>query len=69
MGQFIVVMPEQNAVVAITADTGNMQGELDAIWGGLLPAYGDRPLPEDAAAQGRLKQQVAELRVRRAVKK
>ena len=64
-GQFIVVMPEQDAVVAITADTGNMQGELNAIWDGLFAALGDRPLPEDPAARDRLRQQVGELKVHR----
>jgi CubicO group peptidase (beta-lactamase class C family) len=60
-GQFIVVMPEQDAVVAITADTGNMQGELNAIWDKLLPAFGVEPLPADAAGQEKLKQMIARL--------
>ena len=53
-------MPEQDAVVAITAQTGNMQGQLDAIWDKLLPAFQAGPLPEDAAAQEKLKQMVAD---------
>jgi CubicO group peptidase (beta-lactamase class C family) len=60
-GQFIVVIPGKDAVVAITADTGNMQGELNAIWDKLLPAFGDRALPDDAAAQDRLKRVIAGL--------
>jgi CubicO group peptidase (beta-lactamase class C family) len=60
-GQFIVVMPDQDAVVAITADTGNMQGELDAIWDHLLPSFHDGALPDDPAAQEKLKQAVANL--------
>ncbi|MGC2657947.1 MAG: serine hydrolase, partial [Bryobacteraceae bacterium] len=60
-GQFIVVMPDQDAVVAITADTGNMQGELDAIWANLLPAFGPNALPADPATQQKLKQAVANL--------
>lgn len=60
-GQFIVVMPDQDVVVAITADTGNMQGELDDIWDHLLPAFRAKALPEDAAAQERLKQVTAHL--------
>ena len=63
-GQFCVVMPDEDAVVVITADTGNMQGELNAIWDGLYPGFGDRPLPEDAAAQQQLERQVAQLTVR-----
>ena len=65
-GQFCVVMPDQDAVVAITANTGNMQGELNAIWDGLLPGFGAHPLPEDAAAQERLRRAIADLKVRQA---
>ena len=54
-------MPDQYVVVAITADTGNMQGELDAIWGNLLPAFQSKPLPADPASQETLKQAVANL--------
>lgn len=39
-GQFCVVLPEQDAVVAITAGTEDMQGVLDAVWDHLLPAFG-----------------------------
>jgi CubicO group peptidase (beta-lactamase class C family) len=54
-GQFCVVLPEQDAVVAITADHANMQMELNDIWNYLLPAFKSRPLPEDPAAQEKLK--------------
>lgn len=60
-GQFIVVIPDQDAVVAITADTGNMQGELDDIWDHLLPAFQSKALPEDADAQKRLHDAIANL--------
>ena len=60
-GQFIVVMPDQDAVVAITADTGNMQGELNAIWNHLLPGFGDKPLPADPAGQAKVNEAVAAL--------
>lgn len=60
-GQFIVVMPDQDVVVAITADNGNMQAELDAIWDHLLPAFQSKPLPEDAAAQQKLREAVSNL--------
>ena len=60
-GQFIVVMPDQDAVVAITADTGNMQGELDAIWDHLLPAFQANALPDDFATQEKLKQAIEKL--------
>jgi len=60
-GQFIVVLPDQDVVVAITADTGNMQGELDAIWDHLLPAFQPKPLAEDVASQQKLREAVANL--------
>ena len=60
-GQFIVVMPDQDVVVAITADTGDMQGELDAIWDHLLPAFQSASLPDDAAGQKQLNEVVADL--------
>jgi CubicO group peptidase (beta-lactamase class C family) len=37
-GQYIIVIPEKNAVVATTANIGNMQAEIDLIWKYLLPA-------------------------------
>ena len=49
-GQFCVVLPEQDAVVAMTAATQNMQGILDAAWAHLLPAMGAEPLAESPVA-------------------
>lgn len=46
-GQFCVVLPEQDSVVAITAATEQMQAVLDALWERLLPGLGRRG---DAAA-------------------
>jgi CubicO group peptidase (beta-lactamase class C family) len=60
-GQFLVVIPDKDAVVAITAETGNMQGELDAIWEKLYPAFGSEALPEDPAGQEQVKQRIARL--------
>ena len=37
-GQFIVMLPEQKAVVILTANIGDMQAELNLIWEYLLPA-------------------------------
>ena len=60
-GQLCVVIPAQDAVIAITADTGNMQGELDVIWDKLYPAFQAGALPEDAAGQEKLKHLTANL--------
>lgn len=37
-GQYILVMPDKDAVIAVTAHIGDMQAELDLIWKYLLPA-------------------------------
>jgi len=52
-GQFCVIMPEQDAVLAITAgiDVLDSQGPLDLVWDILLPALRPAPLPDDPAAQ------------------
>ena len=55
------MIPEKDAVVAITADTGNMQGELNAIWEKLLPGFEGEPLPEDATGQEKVKQVISRL--------
>lgn len=33
-----IVMPEQDAVVAITSESSNMQGQMNLVWDYLLPA-------------------------------
>jgi CubicO group peptidase (beta-lactamase class C family) len=37
-GQFMLILPEADAVVAITSQSPNMQGVLNAVWDHLLPA-------------------------------
>lgn len=54
-GQFCIVMPEQDAVVAITAATGDMQKELNLVWDYLLPAMKESPLPEQPEEAAKLK--------------
>ena len=60
-GQLCVIIPEKDAVIAITADTGNFGGEMNAIWDKLHPAFRDQPLPEDPAAQEKLKEVIGPL--------
>jgi CubicO group peptidase (beta-lactamase class C family) len=67
-GQFCIVMPDQDAVIAITAQTGDMQAEINIIWDKLLPAFHADPLPPDAAGDETLKQTLAELAVHAAKK-
>ena len=46
-GQFCIVMPKQNAVVAITANTNNMGAIMNLVWDKLLPAFQEKPLTAD----------------------
>jgi CubicO group peptidase (beta-lactamase class C family) len=60
-GQFMVVMPESDAVVVITGESHDLQGELDLVWDHLLPAMKPGPLPRDRQAEARLAQTLAAL--------
>jgi CubicO group peptidase (beta-lactamase class C family) len=60
-GQFIIVMPEQDAVVVITSETADMQGEANLVWEHLLPAMQKGPLPENPDASARLSERLAAL--------
>ena len=62
-GQLCIVLPEQDAVVAITADTKDMQAELNIIWDKLLPAFQSAPLPENADEQAKLRVTLGNLAV------
>ena len=46
-GQFCIVMPDQNAVIAITSGLDDMQSALESVWKHLLSAMGDAELPEN----------------------
>ena len=37
-GQFTIVLPEQDAVIVMTSENKNMQGQLDLVWKHLVPA-------------------------------
>jgi CubicO group peptidase (beta-lactamase class C family) len=63
-GQFCIVLPEQDAVIAITADSKDMQGELNLVWEKLLPAFQKAALPENADEQAKLKRTLSSLAVR-----
>ena len=63
-GQYCVVMPDQDAVLAITSGLANMQAPLDLVWEHLLPTMGDAPLAEDAAEQGALTAKLGQLQLR-----
>jgi hypothetical protein len=58
-GQFIIVMPEQDAVVAITTETPYTQAELNLVWDLLLPAMKDKSLAENPSMDEKLHQRLA----------
>lgn len=62
-GQYCVVMPDQDAVVAITSGVKDMQAVLNVVWDKLLPAMQPQALPANAAATRQLKDRLAQLEV------
>jgi CubicO group peptidase (beta-lactamase class C family) len=60
-GQFAIVMPDHDAVIAINSETSDMQGILNLVWDNLLPAMNDTALPADTASHSKLKHTLASL--------
>jgi hypothetical protein len=60
-GQFCIVMPGQDAVVAITSGTHDMQSVLNLVWQKLLPAMQAGSLPADDSSDQKLTQTLAGL--------
>ncbi len=58
-GQFAVVVPAADLVVALTSCTERTQETLDAIWEELLPALADAPLPADPDGAASLAEHLA----------
>lgn len=59
-GQLMVVLPEHGTVVAVFANTDDMQAELDILWDHLLPALGPDARP-GTGADDRLAERLAGL--------
>jgi CubicO group peptidase (beta-lactamase class C family) len=62
-GQYCIVMPEQDAVLAITSgmDIFDMQQPLNLVWDILLPAMHSGSLPEETAAHDILTKKLSKL--------
>jgi CubicO group peptidase (beta-lactamase class C family) len=60
-GQYVIVMPDQDAVIAITSESASMAGEMNLIWEHLLPAMKEKTLPPDEKSQSRLKRRLSSL--------
>ena len=62
-GQFCLVLPKQDAVIAMTADCRQMQDQLDLVWKYLLPSFKDKPLLENKIEYTKLKEMLSILKV------
>jgi dipeptidyl aminopeptidase/acylaminoacyl peptidase/CubicO group peptidase (beta-lactamase class C family) len=60
-GQYCIVLPEQDAVVAITSGVGDMQAVLNLVWEHLLPAMRAASPSGESAAQEALTQRLKSL--------
>ena len=60
-GQFMIVMPDQDAALAITAETPNMQEEINLVWDYLLPAFQKNKLAEDKTSYATLEAKIHSL--------
>jgi CubicO group peptidase (beta-lactamase class C family) len=63
-GQFCMVIPELDAVVAITSGVRNMQQVMNLVWDKLLPAMKPGRLPENPAARRQLEARLTSLKVK-----
>jgi hypothetical protein len=63
-GQYCMVIPELDAVVAITSGVRNMQQVMNLVWDKLLPALKPGRLPENPAARRQLEARLAGLKVK-----
>jgi len=64
-GQYCIVLPEQDAVVAITSGLGDMQGVLNIVWDRLLPAFQKGKAKGDPRNREALSRKLSGLEVRR----
>ena len=63
-GQYCIVLPEQDAVIAITSGLKDMQSVLNAVWEKLLPALKPSNLPTDDASSAKLDRTLHGLAIR-----
>jgi len=63
-GQFCIVLPEQDAVIAITSGLRDMQAVLNLVWDKLLPAMKPSALPANTDLQAKLTRTLRGLSIR-----
>ncbi len=62
-GQFCIVMPEQDVVLAITSGSDDMQGIMNVAWDYLLPAMEEAPLPPNEEGVKQMNQKLKSLAI------
>lgn len=62
-GQYMIVMPDQDAVLVITSETPDMQDILNQVWAHILPAMKPSALPEDPEHAALLQQRLNALAI------
>ncbi|KAA3640460.1 MAG: class C beta-lactamase-related serine hydrolase [Bacteroidetes bacterium] len=62
-GQYCIVMPEQDAVLAITSGSKDMQAIMNLAWKHLLPNFKDSPLKQDEASFKALRKKTSNLKL------
>ena len=60
-GQFCIVLPEKDAVIAINSGVRDMQAVMDKVWEHLLPAMEPVALPDNPQALAELREKLAAL--------
>jgi CubicO group peptidase (beta-lactamase class C family) len=63
-GQYCIVFPEQDAVLAITGGVKDMQAVMNLVWDNLLPGMKSEPLPADDASRKKLERTLKGLSLR-----
>jgi len=63
-GQFGIILPDQQTVVAITEESFNTQETLNFVWDILLPGLQKATLPANGAAQQTLKTKLKDLQIK-----
>jgi hypothetical protein len=63
LGQFCLVLPQHDVVIAITSGTDDMGAVMNLVWTRLVPAFSTTPLPPDPKAAAALSARLKALRL------
>ncbi len=63
-GQFCLILPQYDTVIAITSGTRDMASVMNLVWDRLIPALQPAALPADAGASRKLADKLATLKLR-----